>query len=56
MELTVNDTELQMLYEAMRRVRPFADMSPELAELSDRLTWRLAVMVEGVVEAKNKPE
>jgi hypothetical protein len=40
--LVVDDTELQMLHEGLKRAKPFADMSPELAEIERDLEARLA--------------
>ena len=40
MTLEVDSTELQMLYEGVRRVRPFAEMSQDMAdrEMDSRTT------------------
>lgn len=36
-----DDTELQMLHEAVRRVRPFAEMSSEMNDIERNLESRL---------------
>jgi hypothetical protein len=39
--LDIDGTELQMLYEAVRRVRPFAEMSREMLHISAGLEREL---------------
>jgi hypothetical protein len=42
--LRVTDTELQMIREAVGRVKPYADLSPELAKAEERLEHKLSAL------------
>ena len=43
--LHVDETELQMIYEAVRRVKPFAEMSREMADAEKTLEEHLRCQV-----------
>ena len=44
--LTLDATEVQMIYESVRRVKPFSEMSEDMAEREDNLEARLTALVE----------
>ena len=44
--LTVDDTELQMIAEALRRTQPFTDLSPELAKTESDLEHKIKLLLE----------
>jgi hypothetical protein len=46
MLLQLNDTELQMVHEGLKRAKPFADLSPELREAEAALEARILTKLE----------
>jgi len=49
-ELTVDNTELQILHEAMQQARPFEELSPEIRDVSQDVRLSLRAAVEGLRE------
>ena len=46
--LEIDDTELVMIHEALLRVRPFAEMSAEMAQAGARLEARIRARVDAL--------